>query len=218
MALRPTLPPQIYTHGDVQLCYPQDTEGGGSWIATNNQGRICCLLNGGLIAHKKQAKHTHSRGQVLLKLASSHKDAHTLLTNEDLSKVQPFTILCIDRRGAAIVYFSEFIWDGKNKHYKTLDSEKPQIWSSVTLYSKAQQDDRDRWFSAFLEQYKGHITQQDIYAFHTGTHTNDSTNNVIMERENDLKTVSVTQVTQANGKSQMSYMDLIVDKAYKLSI
>ena len=55
---RPAIAPAIHKTGDIHICYPKDSKAGGSWIAMNNRGRICCLLNGAFEAHLKQDFHT----------------------------------------------------------------------------------------------------------------------------------------------------------------
>ena len=47
-----------------------------------------------------------------------------------------------------------------------------------------------------------------VWSFHSGNHTNDSTVNLVMHREEGLKTVSITQVTPRDGQFAMKYIDL----------
>ena len=205
---RATIPPVVYHQGDVDICFPKDLQAGGSWIALNNKGRLSCLLNGGLVAHQKQSFHTYSRGKILIEMVSKEQNAREFFMKKDLSPVEPFTIITIDREGEEIKDFNEFIWDGIKKHFRILDKTKPFIWSSVTLYDEKIRKQRGKWFQQFLSDNPDQITPESVFSFHSGEHTSDSGNNLVMDRKQGLKTVSITQVFQ-NGKGPvMKYFDL----------
>lgn len=53
------------------------------------------------------------------------------------------------------------------------------------------------------------MTADKIMNFHSGNHSNDNSINVIMQREGDLKTVSITQVSASVYGVKMSYFDLL---------
>ena len=48
-----------------------------------------------------------------------------------------------------------------------------------------------------------------ILKFHSSTHGEDPANDVVMERENGLRTVSITQVELNHGALNMHYHDLL---------
>lgn len=208
-SFRETIVPMKYVHGETTLCYPKDALAGGSWIAMGNNGRVVCLLNGAFIPHTKKAHHTHSRGKVLIETAQSVINPDQLFTTESLANTEPFTLLTIDFNNKEINAFSELIWDGKDKHYRQLDHRQPYIWSSVTLYNETNRKKRKRWFSQFLKETKSNPTASDLIQFHSGKHSNDKAVNVIMEREGDLKTVSITQIIHNGSTLEMNYSDLI---------
>jgi len=206
---RPAIAPMIYDTGGVNICYPKDSLAGGSWIAMNNLGRTCCLLNGAIEPHDKQAFHTLSRGEILIELASSHLDAQEYFLRKYLFCVEPFTLITIDQCKGRNSSFSEFIWDGKEKHFRRLDHKNPYIWSSATLYTKENRELRKEWFKGFLLQNADEITDKNVLAFHSGTHSNDKAINVVMERDGGLKTVSITQVISNGDSVSMRYSDLL---------
>lgn len=208
--VRETLPPEVYERNGIKTCYPRDVLSGGSWIGMNQFGRIVCLLNGAFIAHTKLSKHTHSRGLVLNNVLNSRENARDYLTHYDLSRTEPFTLLTIDYNNGEINSFSEFIWDGSDKHYRDLDTEQAQIWSSVTLYNSEDRKKRRIWFSDFLRR-KPIKSEADVLHFHSTSHTPDKNIDLLMKREDLLQTVSITQVV-ANGKLNMYYKDLLENK------
>jgi uncharacterized protein with NRDE domain len=215
---RPAISPKLYRKGKLTLCYPKDSKAGGTWIATNNLGRLCCLLNGGFVSHEKQSFHTISRGQVLLGLVSSEDNIQDYFHSMDLSKTEPFTIITFNKGYQNEEFFNEFVWDGKVKHYKILDKNIPYIWSSATLYSAKNRNMREQWFNNFMKNIFGRITANEVLAFHSGKHTNDISNNLIMERDEGLKTVSITQVLSINDSFNMKYHDLIGESQHELTI
>jgi hypothetical protein len=208
-SFRPTIPPEIYLHNGVKMGFPRDEKAGGTWIAATSIGRLCCLLNGAFVAHKKEDFHTKSRGIVLFELASSQVEPNLFFAGYDLSRVEPFTIITIDFVHDETIDISEFVWDGIQKHFRILDSRKPYIWSSVTLYNNEQRASRREWFTYFLDEKGDNLLPADALAFHASNHTNDRSLNVIMEREGGLKTVSITQVVPSVMGFEMSYSDLL---------
>ena len=205
---RPTFYPEIYNFQGMQVCFPKDALAGGSWIAANEKGRLCCLLNGAFIPHEKQSFHTHSRGRVLTDLVASPLDVMFFFSQQDLSKTEPFTIITVEIKGKKLIYFTEFIWDGTNKYLKELDKYQSYVWSSVTLYSEEHRGLRKEWFNNFLSEHDSKVSSDEVWNFHSGYHTSDNTVNLVMHREEGLKTVSITQVTPSNGKFAMKYIDL----------
>jgi len=215
---RPTTPPEIYNQNGINVGFPKDAKGGGSWIAANEKGRLCCLLNGAFVAHKKQSFHTHSRGSVLLQLASSPSNVEDFFNEMVLTPVEPFTIVTIDHVKGQILGFNEFIWDGTETHFRELDVNTPYIWSSVTLYNKEHQRSRKEWFLKFCKEQKDQISPDKAFSFHSGSHTSDQSVNVVMKREGGLKTVSITQVIAGKNKHLMKYTDLLNHTNHQLEI
>ena len=215
---RPAIAPMIYDTRGVSICYPKDSLAGGSWIAMNNMGRLCCLLNGANEAHEKKAFHTVSRGEIPIELASSPLDAQEYFLRKDLTCVEPFTLICIDQKKSGNKSFSEFIWNGKEKHFRRLDHKNPYIWSSATLYSKENRELRKEWFKGFLLETGGKISDKNVLAFHSGTHSKNKAINVVMEREGGLKTVSITQVISNGDALSTKYSDLIENSLSEVTL
>jgi transport and Golgi organization protein 2 len=215
---RPTFQPDIYNIRGTQVCFPKDALAGGSWIAASDKGRLCCLLNGAFAPHEKQSFHTHSRGKVLTDLVASPLDVMVYFSQEDLSKTEPFTIITLEMNGEKLIRFTEFIWDGTTKNLKDLDQGQPYVWSSVTLYSDEHRRLRSEWFHSFLSDHHSKVSSKMVWNFHSGNHTNDHTVNLVMHRDEGLKTVSITQVTPRNGKFAMKYIDLLESAEHIIQI
>ncbi len=215
---RPTLSPVIGWHNDIKVAFPKDEKAGGSWIAINENGRTCCLLNGAYGAHQKQELHTRSRGKIVLELVSSRLDEVAFFQSLELKNVEPFTMVTIQQEDGQIERLSEFVWDGKQKHFRELDKTTAYIWSSATLYDAEARQTRKAWFDAFIAKSGNDVSPEKILDFHTGKHTKDHSLNLIMKREGGLRTVSVTQVTGQKSATRMQYSDLLKGEQYAVEL
>ncbi|MCT4639244.1 MAG: NRDE family protein [Bacteroidales bacterium] len=214
--LRETVPPKLYKEYGVEMGYPKDKRKGGSWIAMKN-GRLCCLLNGAYEKHIKENYHTRSRGDVLKKLVASDNHVKDYFDNENLNNVEPFTIVTCDITGNDITLI-ESVWDGKNISVKEIDSGDSHIWSSATLYDSHYRAERRRWFNKFIDKDISLISREEIFNFHSHSHTNDINHNLIMERDSGVKTVSITQVEYSGNRLSMNYSDLINNKEFTIKL
>lgn len=215
---RKTKAPEIYRINGIDVCFPKDVEKGGSWIAANNQGRLCCLLNGAFITHQKQTFHKQSRGKVLIEMTGFKGNALDYFNEKNLFDVEPFTVILIEHKKNKVLKMIEFIWDGEQKHISKLNPEKPGIWSSVTLYSDKDRNQRKNWFDQFLKENKTIVDPKMIDAFHSDYHTADQTLNLLMQREGGLKTVSITQVVPVENGFNMKYIDLLNSTKHQVEI
>ena len=208
-ARRLTIAPMLYDFENVQIVFPKDEVSGGSWIAMNMQGKINCLLNGGIGTHQKQDFHTNSRGIVLVELTKSELSTKDFFQNYPLQNVEPFTIVSIQQEKGVVCTLTEVIWDGNNKHFRNLEVHQSHIWSSAQLYSQEEMEMRQKWFSDFIGNKQSILTTDKIIDFHSATHSKDVGVNVIMQRGDVLKTVSITQITFQDEYLKMSYSDLL---------
>ena len=206
---RPTIAPMIYDFGTVQLAFPKDEISGGSWIAMTNKGKVNCLLNGGIGTHTKQEYHIISRGTILIDLTKSELSTRKFFQDYDLHNVEPFTIVSIQLHIGKVVSLCEVIWDGNKKHFKNLEVDRPHIWSAAQLYTEEQKELREKWFADFIIENQLNMTADKIVEFHSANHSEDISLNVIMQRGDVLKTVSITQITSQNERLKMNYSDLL---------
>mgnify|MGYP001267569348 FL=1 len=203
----PALPPALYPFTSGHLLFPKDTEAGGTWIAAHENGQAIVLLNGGFVKHIPEPPYRKSRGLVLLDLVDS-ANAYTRFQSIALQNIEPFT---------AIIFIEghlyECRWDGRQKHMKQLSATEPHIWSSVTLYDAKVIAKRNNWFVQWLQQNPDPMGEAILH-FHQFTGDGDSHNDLRMNRNGLMLTVSVTQMVVTEDSTHMQYLDLINNRPY----
>jgi len=194
--------PRSYSHNRKKIIYPKDSKAGGTWFAMDEKGTVLVLLNGGITKHIPVLPYRKSRGLIVLDIIEddSPKDFWKRI---DLNNIEPFTLVLYQER-----FLYELVWDGCSKRTTKLDETQNHIWSSVTLYSVEIRKERSCWFFDFLKNKK-EISALDMLYFHKNTHSDDKQNGLIINREDIMKTLSVTQVVTEQNKGAMKYYDLI---------
>jgi hypothetical protein len=192
------------------LLYPTDATANGTWIAANsNNGNAIVLLNGAFQNHAYHGPYTKSRGLVLLDIANSTNMVQAF-SNYNLHLIEPFTLVIFQNN-----FLYECRWDGITKHTQQLQHTQPHIWSSVTLYPPAIQQQRQQWFKQWL--LTANIQANSILHFHTFTQQHNTENGLCMNRNNALRTVSITQIHINHTQVQMQYVDIIANQQYTLT-
>lgn len=194
--------PRNYNHNGKKIMYPKDSKAGGTWFAMDENGTVLVLLNGGIIKHNPASEYRKSRGLIVLDIIEkdSPKDFWKQI---NLDNIEPFTLVLYQEKS-----LFELIWDGCHKRTVQLDENQNHIWSSVTLYPEEIRKERSKWFFDFLKN-KNEIAALDMLDFHKNTHSGDTQNGLIINRENIMKTLSVTQVVTEQNKGAMKYYDLV---------
>ena len=82
----------------------------------------------------------------------------------------------------------------------------PHIWASCTLYDDEVIAKRQSWFAEWLKQHPN-PTQDDILHFHVFTSDGDSHNDLVMNRDGKVFTVSVTSAAIDSTGAVMQYLD-----------
>jgi uncharacterized protein with NRDE domain len=194
--------PAVYNHNGLSLIYPKDTAAGGSWIALAKNGNAAVLLNGAFKKHISMPPYRKSRGVIFTEIiASAEPYLHFLQMN--LHNIEPFTLVlyCKDN-------LHECRWDGQARHTKPLNRLLPQIWSSTTLYEDAVVKKREEWFAEWINK----ITipsQKDILDFHQFTGDGDVQNDLLMNRNNSMLTVSITGIEWKKDNGTVQYLNLL---------
>ncbi len=205
--LRPqALAPKRYHLDDIELIYPKDPQGTGSWIATApHQQKTVCLLNGGFEKHKHRPPYRHSRGLVVLEVFK-HNTAADFYNQFDFHDLEPFTLIIF-----SLESIHQITWDGSQSHMTEFES-KPLIWSSSTLYDSDQKRLRKQWFD---EWKKNHPSQKwntpEILKFHQQFNKEIPESSIKMIRPR-VATISTTSIKYSIENSSVTYIDYLINR------
>ncbi|WP_299782641.1 NRDE family protein [uncultured Formosa sp.] len=199
---RPTLAPEIYIINNTRVVYPKDKQAGGTWIAGNEKGTCIVLLNGAFENHEKKENYRKSRGTILLEILDA-EDVLNYFIEIDLTHIEPFTLIVAQHNK-----LTELKWDSRHKYRINYDVSQPFIWSSATLYNREQQDLRKQWFKDFIQK-QNKIDDVNILKFHNNTQPSNNEYGLIINRNDVLTTVSISQLILKNNTIKMTYIDRI---------
>ncbi len=198
---KPAFPPAIYWGNGSGLLYPKDADAGGTWISLQQNGNAAVLLNGAFTKHIPQPPYRHSRGIIFLDIIGAARPCFAF-TKINLQNIEPFTIIIFEDK---CLY--ECRWDGQQKHCIQLKNYRPYIWSSATLYAPEVVAKREFWFTQWLNK-NPYPKQEDILQFHQFTGDGDINNDLMMNRDGKMLTVSVTGIELDKYAGKMRYIDL----------
>lgn len=201
---------QVNNSNGVQLLFPKDPLAGGTWLSTANDNRLACILNGAFERHKRQLPYRRSRGLLLLDYFD-YPGTSQFLKGYNFSGIEPFTMVMYDKGD-----LTELRWDGNIQYIKAIPPDMPHIWSSATLYTEQARAMRNTWFSQWLQE-KHPFTVPDILHFHTTAGSSNTTNGLIMNRFNMVRTVSVTSILKTETSFEWLHKDLIHQTERKAS-
>lgn len=190
------------------LLFPKDPQGGGSWIATDEQSRLVCLMNGARSQYPTNPPYRLSRGQVVLDAAASPSFSH-FEKNYLLQNIEPFTLLFFEYSAEAWT-IKELRWDGRHRHARQLNAAVPHIWSAPQLYTREQQKSREQWFDEWL-QTNPPFSPEAILEFHLHAGKHTPSHSLLLNREEKVKTLSITQVLAQPKHIEMTYSPPLAD-------
>ncbi len=191
---------RLTSHGET-IHFPVDSGAGGSWICFSDKGRAICLLNGARRKHQHRPPYRRSRGLIVLD-AFNYSDFNAFMSQENLRGIEPFTMILADTKGARVM-----IWNGRNREVEQIEPGSTRIWSSSTLYPYPVRLRRRRLFKRFLQDHPQPDIGQ-ILDFHQ-LETGDGHNDFIMNRENRVRTISVTAAHLSIAHSYWIHKDLL---------
>jgi uncharacterized protein with NRDE domain len=200
------LPPQYHQVHGQQVCFPRDGQAHGTWIATSPQGFTLVLLNGAFESHIPHPPYRLSRGLMLLDFFR-YNNPHAFASQYDFTGIEPFTLLIL--RHQQHLELTQIRWNAhKQLQITSLDASQPGIWSSATLYSLAVRQRRKAWFEEWLLSRRNQEYElEEILRFHHFDGNGDLVNGLLMDRQ-VVSTISITAVTNRNGKAEMIYEEL----------
>ncbi|UBM57881.1 NRDE family protein [Marinilongibacter aquaticus] len=197
---RPTaLSPRPYKIGRQNVVFPKDPKGQGTWIATT-ESQSLVLLNGGKEKHIPKPPYRHSRGLVVLDYLkyANHKQ---FLSKYNFEHIEPFTMLIFPHEQDQIIQIQCNTHEVETSY---LPNNKPLIWSSSTLYNAETRAKRAIWFKHFLEE-NPKPGAHDLKRFHLFGGEGDPENDLKMNRNEAVKTLSLTQIVVKSGKGQLNF-------------
>ena len=206
--IRPSaIPPKNYTRNGKNIIYPKDSKAGGTWYAVDENGTILVLLNGADEKHEVKLPYRKSRGQIVLEMISSVSPKE-FWEEIDLDNIEPFTLVLFQEKR-----LFQLRWNEIEKSTINLDIGKNYVWSSSTLYSKEIREQRSSWFYTFLDK-NPEITEEKMLHFHQYTERDNKEHGLVINRNNEMKTLSITQSVIEKNKVVIHHLDLITDKEY----
>jgi len=188
-----------------KILYPKDTKG-GSWFVIGSHGSAAIILNGAFQIHKRHLPYRISRG-IMLKQMFEFNNPHDFIRDYNFMNIEPFTMV-IYSEGNSEGNLLELRWDGSKKFIEILDVSKCHIWSSCTLYNEEKQQKRESIFRTQLKQ-TSKITSEVMLDIHLTGSIGDKENDFVMNRENRVKTMSVTQAIVDDSVVSLNYKNLI---------
>lgn len=192
--------PKEYEINGLDVTFPKDPQGGGTWIASSALVNLV-LLNGGHRVHKHSPPYRQSRGLVIIDFFS-YKDEKDFYTSYEFKDIEPFTLV-----GVSDTQVFQIRWDEDGKTLDYFDPTLPKIWSSVTLYTPEVITEREIWFRDFLDQNPV-PSPSAILNFHTTGGGGDPSTNLNMERGDLVKTLGISQVIYKKNQSHLSYFPI----------
>lgn len=93
----------------------------------------------------------------------------------------------------------------------------PYIWSSVTLYNQTIREKRKTWFKEWLlatDEYSA----ETIRHFHKTAGDGNPAYSLVMNRNQELRTVSLTSIVHQNREVEMMYEDLLRQQLYHVTL
>ncbi len=200
---------EAFASGNIM--FPKDGTAGGTWIALHENGNAMVLLNGGFTSHRYSPPYRKSRGLIFLDIFD-HPQPIAAFDSISLQKIEPFTLVIKQQD-----LLFETRWDGSEKLIKELDPLQSYIWSSATLYPHHVINKRKEWFDSFLNN-NYLMDKNNILNFHRFAGDGDKANDVLMNRNDELFTVSISLIERRQESSKFNYFDLLHNQTFMQEI
>ena len=204
--IRPSaIPPRDYNINGKNVIFPKDPKAGGTWFVVDANGTVLVLLNGADEKHKVELPYRKSRGLIVLDIISS-LSPKDFWEEIDLENIEPFTLVLFQNNA-----LFQLRWNGIQKETTPLDIHRNHVWSSSTLYSREIRKKRSNWFYTFLET-NPKISETEMLRFHRYTEQENQENGLVINRNDEMKTLSITQSVIEKNKVAILHYDLIHQK------
>nr|WP_320120122.1 NRDE family protein [uncultured Marinifilum sp.] len=190
----------------ARVLYPEDKQEKGTWILCTAKYSMC-LLNGAFKKHENKPPYKKSRGIVMLEYLN-YSSTLDFILNYNFDRIEPFTIIIV--RLDLELKLEELRWDGSNFSYRNLNPQKPEIWSSCVLFDDEQQKLRQTKFSNWCNE--NDFSQESVLKFHKRIGIDDLNELTLLNQENIVQTLSITQIRKVDKKLTMYYENFLKDE------
>lgn len=198
----PARRPERRKIGDREVLFPVDGQAGGTWVAVADDRRTACLLNGAYERHQMGGTYRLSRGIMVLE-SFNYADFDAFVSGFDFEGIEPFTFVSYEKGR-----LEEIRWDGKALNRAGFDPQRPHIWSSAQLYKPEVIQQREVWFREWRARQPA-FSLDGIRRFHEFGGSGDIYNDLRMNRNGLVRTVSTTAIENVKGSVRMHYEDLL---------
>jgi uncharacterized protein with NRDE domain len=202
--------PKKYLINNKNIIFPKDPKAGGTWFAVAENGTVLVLLNGANEKHQVTLPYRKSRGLIVLDVIAS-LSPKDFWKEIDLENIEPFTLVLFQNNE-----LFQLRWNGNERETTLLDRNKNHVWSSATLYPKGIRDNRSDWFHTFMES-NTEISETEMLHFHRYAEEENQENGLVINRNEELKTLSITQSVSEKNKISILHRDLIENKDFETS-
>jgi uncharacterized protein with NRDE domain len=201
--IRPeAIEPKTYAFNSKKILFPRDPKAGGTWFAVDEYSNVIVLLNGADEKHVPTGNYGKSRGLIVLEIIGNESPFEAW-KSINLDVVEPFTLVLFENHN-----LYQLRWNGAEKNTLLLDSKQNYIWSSSTLYPAAIREKRAAWFTTFLDTIP-EVDAEELLHFHRYTETENQEHGLVINRNESMKTLSITQTVINQNKVALFYYDLI---------
>jgi hypothetical protein len=130
----------------------------------------------------------------------------------NFDNIEPFSLVVYANKK-----LRHFVWTGIEKHAIEPDSTIPHIWSSSTLYDIPAKNYRLNKFNSFLASGTI-VNKQSVLDFLQNATSGDLANGFIMNRDEKVKTCSISLVELYQDKACFDYHDLMEGSKHRQQI
>lgn len=194
----------------TEINYPADSKG-GSWFVLSEDGVCAIVLNGAFKFHKRKENYRLSRG-VMLKEIFDYDSPIDFIRDYNFTNIEPFTLVLWT--GKSLI---ELRWNSLLKYLEILDPKKIHVWSSSTLYNEEQVTQRKKLFHSLVSHSKS-LDSEIIQDIHLNGKVGNSDFDFVMNREDRVCTVSLTQMIVEKNKLELSYYNLLLDEKQEVKL
>lgn len=203
--------PQCRSIGGNKLLMPIDPQGGGSWIAASDNGRVACLLNGAGSPHESRPPYAKSRG-LILKDSFEWQEAKAFAEEVPLCAigtekldVEPFTLVMCS--AGEVPFVTVLRWYGNERAVDEFPLQEPLIFNAVKLYAPKVIEESEVRFKDFLQNLDRAPSLEDLRRFNEKEDYRSKIRKAGEIPVEGLDTLSCTLVSLQKKKAHLEFID-----------